>query len=298
VRVAAIVPVFERPTVVVEALDSVLAQRTPPARLVVVDDGSKDATAAALEDWLGRRRPPFPAEIIRQARSGVSAARNRGFAAAGDVEIVAFLDSDDLWPPDYLHAMTRALAEAPEVIAASCDKRSLDVPSGRARTVDRRWAEGSVTTEIVRRGPPGISNTVIRASALREAGGFDEALETAEDLDLMLRLSLLGAWRWVREVQVAYRHRLGDVRGEARALGHQHADRRRTRALVLEGFLERAGARLPAARASLREAVGRHWAKAGRQLAREGRADEAKECFRRAIVYRPLDVRSRWALLR
>lgn len=297
-RVAAIVPVFERPTVVVEALESVLAQRSPPAWLVVVDDGSTDATAAAVEDWVARRRPSFPSEIVRLEHAGVSAARNRGVRAAGQVDVVAFLDSDDLWPPAYLESMTRALAEAPRAIAASCDKRSLDVPSGRIRTVDRRWAEGNATAEIVRRGPPGISNTVIRASALLAAGGFDEALETAEDLDLMLRLSLLGAWRWVPEVQIAYRHRLGDVRGEARSLGHHHADRRRTRALVLERFLEREGERLLAFRSTLREEVGRHWAKAGRQLAREGRKDEANECFRRAVAYRPLDVRSRWALLR
>ncbi len=297
-RVVVIVPVFERPTAIVEALDSVVAQTRRPDALVIVDDGSRDATAARVEEWLAGASPSFSAELVRQSNRGVSAARNRGILAAPTMDWVAFLDSDDLWPETYLEAHLRTLSAHPEAVASTCDKDSTDVPTGRSRRVHRGWVAVDTTREIARRGPPGISNTVMRVSDLRAIGGFDEDLATAEDLDLMLRLSLLGPWSYVPKTSAHYRHRLGEVRGEAPSLGHAHADRRGVRARVLDAFAEFVGAQNPGLAAEIRDLAGRQWTRAGRQLAGRGRRAEAAHCFDRALLARPADLRARWCRLR
>jgi GT2 family glycosyltransferase len=188
--------------------------------------------------------------------------------------------------------MIAALEQRSDAVAATCDKQSIDAPSGRARQVGRAWVSHGATRGMIEHGPAGISNSVFRAAAVRAAGGFDPALHTAEDLDLMLRVSLLGEWLYVPGALMVYRHRLAEARGEAPALAHWHADRRRTRAEVVERFLARGEIRGVVPERVRRRAVGRLWAKAGRQLRVAGHASEARQCFRRALRARPFDVRS------
>ncbi len=295
-RAAAIVPVFERPSVVLDALESVARQTRPPARLIVVDDGSSDATADRVEEWIAGATLAFPAELVRQAHEGVSVARNRGAELAAGVDLFAFLDSDDLWAENYLEEMVAALEPRPDAIAASCNKRGVDAASGRERITRRGWVQSAATLGMVQHGPAGISNSVLRASAFFAEGGFVPALQTAEDLDLMLRLSLRGAWLHVASTTVTYRHRYAEMRGEAPALAHWHADRRRTRAEVLEQFLARDDVREAVPTDVGRRMLGQLWSKAGRQLRAVGRRAEADDCFRHALRARPLDVRSRLRL--
>src|SRR5262245_46867592 len=117
-RVAAIIPVFNRPRAVLEAMDSVLAQTHQPAKLIVVDDGSTDETPAVVEEWLRAKHPPFEARLVRQPNAGAAAARNRGVAEAQGCEVYAFLDSDDLWPADYVRRLSDAFAAHPEAVAS------------------------------------------------------------------------------------------------------------------------------------------------------------------------------------
>src|SRR5436309_10403806 len=98
VTVSVVRPTHDRGRVVVEAIESALAQTHPPLEVIVVDDGSTDDTA----ERVGRLRDAR-VRYLRRPHAGVSAARNAGIAAAtGD--LVAFLDSDDPWKPDKLEA--------------------------------------------------------------------------------------------------------------------------------------------------------------------------------------------------
>lgn len=93
--VSCIVPVFNGERFVVEALESILEQTYKPVEVIVVDDGSTDATPLILAEYEGRVR------YVRQSRLGPGAARNRGIKSAqGD--FLAFLDADDLWHPEKL----------------------------------------------------------------------------------------------------------------------------------------------------------------------------------------------------
>jgi glycosyltransferase involved in cell wall biosynthesis len=94
VNTSAIIPTYNRRSYLRRAIDSILAQTVPVDEIIVVDDGSTDGTADAVEGWFGDR-----VRVIRQQNTGVAGARRRGIREARG-EWIAFLDSDDEWTPD------------------------------------------------------------------------------------------------------------------------------------------------------------------------------------------------------
>lgn len=131
--VAVIVPVYNRGATVLEALDSVTAQTCAPQRLVVVDDGSTDDTAATVSQWIESRHLSFAVALIRKPNGGVSSARNRGLHRIGNCQYIAFLDSDDIWPVDFLERASSVLAADPRAVAATADRQYIDRLSGTTR---------------------------------------------------------------------------------------------------------------------------------------------------------------------
>jgi hypothetical protein len=109
-----IIPAYNRATLLPFTLDAVLAQTLPPAEVIVVDDGSTDATAEIAA------RYPSPVRCMRIKNSGDLVARNVGLRAA-TAGRVAFCDSDDLWRPGFLAAMDALWRAAPSLHAAYCD---------------------------------------------------------------------------------------------------------------------------------------------------------------------------------
>src|SRR4051794_8654152 len=95
--VAVIIPTFNYARFVGRAVQSVLDQTFPPAEVIVVDDGSTDATAGVLESFGSR------ITVLRQQNRGVAAARNLGVRHS-TAPLLAFLDADDLWLPRKLEA--------------------------------------------------------------------------------------------------------------------------------------------------------------------------------------------------
>ena len=88
--ISVIIPTYNYARFLAEAIDSALGQSYAPLEIIVVDDGSTDATSEVLAAYGDRIR------VLRQKNQGVAMARNAGIAAArGDY--LAFLDSDDAW---------------------------------------------------------------------------------------------------------------------------------------------------------------------------------------------------------
>ena len=104
-RVSVIIPTYNRADYLREALASVLDQSLQPWEIIVVDDGSTDDTPE-----LARSFPPNVVYIRQPQNMGVSAARNAGLSAARG-EVIAWLDSDDLWEPGFLATVIPLLAE-------------------------------------------------------------------------------------------------------------------------------------------------------------------------------------------
>ena len=180
--VSVIIPTYNRDWIVKEAIDSVLAQDFNDYELIVVDDGSDDRTPeilAAYEDQL---------TMIRQANSGVSAARNRGIAAAAG-RLIAFLDSDDLWLPQKLSAQVKFFADHPDAVICQTEERWVRNgvrvnPKKRHLKFSGMIFERSLALCLV-----SPSAVMMKRSLFKAVGVFDEDLPACEDYDLWLRIS-------------------------------------------------------------------------------------------------------------
>lgn len=183
-NVSVVIPVYRSERFIRRTLEAVFAQELPAAEVIVVDDGSPDGTAALLAS-----EPRV--SVLRQANRGMAAARNAGLAAARG-ELLAFLDHDDRWPADKLAWQVAFLRDHPDVAMVG----------GRSRWVDEAGAElgtypaavGEVSREMLRAANhfAGPGGTLMRAAAVRAAGGFDETLHGTDDWDLYLRLAAHG----------------------------------------------------------------------------------------------------------
>jgi glycosyltransferase involved in cell wall biosynthesis len=168
--VGVVIPVRDGERYLAETIRSVLAQTLSPADVVVVDDGSADATAAVLRGFAGRVR------AVHQGRAGAAAAVNRGVDEVKG-NLLAFLDADDLWDPHKLALQVAALARDPELDAVFCHISQFVSPELSAQEC------ASIACPV---GPhPGISRCtlLIRRSAYEHVGSFDGSWAVGEFVD-------------------------------------------------------------------------------------------------------------------
>lgn len=183
-RVSVIIPTYNRADYLPQALQSVFDQTLDPFEVIVVDDGSTDNTADVVRAFEPRVR-----YFRHQHNKGISAARNSGLEAARG-EVVAWLDADDLWEPDFLATVIPLLV---------ADEGLDGVYTGLVR-ID---AAGNILPQFSQRVvPPAdlfsslIENCFIQTSTLvtrkrcfEQAGDFDPQFGICEDYDMFLRLS-------------------------------------------------------------------------------------------------------------
>ena len=183
--VSVIIPTYNRAAWVKEAAASVLDQTFRDYELMVVDDGSTDATLETLVSLDGHLKV-----LRRERRRGVSAARNLGAAVArGDW--LAFLDSDDLWLPDKLARQVDYLKAYPELVI--CQTEEIWMRNGVRVNPPQthRKMGGDIFLQSLKRCSVSPSAVMLRRRLFEDLGGFDETLPAAEDYDLWLQV----AWR-------------------------------------------------------------------------------------------------------
>lgn len=188
--VAVVIPVFNRRLKLIKTLETVVAQSKLPALLIVVDDGSTDGTAEAARSWLASNAP-FEWHVVNQENAGVSAARNAGFSLIGELPFVCFLDSDDLWPPDFIAQGLQVLEGKDDIVAAVADRMSQRQGKRKPPESLGPLARDPLLWLVCRDGAI-LSCTIMRSSAARAAGLFDPGMLVSEDTDFLLRLFLLG----------------------------------------------------------------------------------------------------------
>lgn len=180
--VSVIIPTYNRGWVVQEAIDSVLNQDFGDYELIVVDDGSDDNTPEILGAY-GKA-----ITVLQQPNTGVSAARNSGIAEAAG-QLIAFLDSDDLWLPGKLTAQVKFFEENADALINQTQevwvRNGVRVnPKKRHHKFSGMIFERSLALCLV-----SPSAVMIKKSLFDDVGLFDEQLPACEDYDLWLRIS-------------------------------------------------------------------------------------------------------------
>ena len=223
--VTVVVATYNRARFLPEALQSLLAQSLPPARIVVIDDGSTDGTVDALAPFVDR------VEYLRQENGGKARALNRVLPTV-DTEFVWFFDDDDAAHPHAIESLVTPLVEYPSAAFSfgtfSEVRTDGNLLSSTRHAVPYPHADLSEHFQrlaLFRACNIMMSGALLRTAAVCEVGGFDEDMLRGQDYDMMIRLASRYGHRFCgREVFVV---RIHDApRGPSREL-HANAERER-----------------------------------------------------------------------
>jgi glycosyltransferase involved in cell wall biosynthesis len=221
-NVSVIIPAYNAEAFIADTIRSVLAQTYQDFEIIVVDDGSKDGTVAALEPFNGSVR------VHAQANGGVAKARNTGASLASGA-FIAFLDADDLWLP---HKLERQLQHATAPMTFT-DRFNIgdrgDLPELQSLVTPMHG--GDVFVRLLREGNF-ITNTsvMMRRALFEKMGGFYTGLNGTEDWDLWIRIAERHEVGFVPEPLVKYRFHGGGISRNFMKMG-------RERVLVIERAL-------------------------------------------------------------
>lgn len=199
-RVAVLLPVRDGASTLPAALASLSAQTLPAFDVVIVDDGSRDETAAVAEAWIADfaaadgRRPPNArrAQLLRTPPKGIVAALERGLAEIR-APFTARMDGDDVAHPDRLAAQLAHLDARPELAGCGTGVRMTPESGVSERAAEyAAWLNGLTSWSKLRRDlfvecPLAHPTFMFRTEALRSVGGYRD-LGWPEDYDLLLRL--------------------------------------------------------------------------------------------------------------
>jgi glycosyltransferase involved in cell wall biosynthesis len=223
--VSVVVPAFNAVPHIRRTLNSVLAQTYQEIEIIVVDDGSSDATSAIVEEFVPR---DARFHLIRQRNAGVGAARNTAIRKARG-KYIASLDADDVWFPEKLEKQVACAEQSGcETGLVYCWSTSIDNQGGLAsncsHTVEGRLRRALILRNVVGNG----SAPLIRALALERVGLYLTRAEQGgaqgcEDWDLYLRIAESFGIRVVPEYLLAYRQAGSSMSAKAETMAASFA---------------------------------------------------------------------------
>ncbi len=223
--VSVVIPTYNRAEMLVQAVDSVLAQDYPNFELIIIDDGSSDHTAQLLKNYSQRLCYHY------QSRQGVSAARNRGTRLAKG-KYICFLDSDDLWQPKKLSRQAAFMEAHPQFPLCSTDEIWLRKGVRVNPCKQHRKYSGWIFERCLPLCIISPSSAMLRREFLIQIGGFDRALPVCEDYDLWLRISKDYPIQFIPELLMTKRG------GHAGQLSQEYWGNDRFRVRALEKLLQ------------------------------------------------------------
>ena len=213
--ISVVIPLYNKERQIAETLRSVLQQNFQDFEIVVVNDGSTDGSVAAAESVLDER-----IRIIHQDNAGVSAARNRGIEEAR-YGLIAFLDADDRWKPDYLQTQYELTQKYSECSVFACNYEFVHADGSVHPTIIRKLPfeeENGILSnyfEVASCSHPPICSIsiMVRRDAIQSIGGFPIGIKSGEDLLTWARLACRGQIAYSRR-SLAEFHVEGYQRGE------------------------------------------------------------------------------------
>lgn len=198
-----IVPAFNVETTIAETLNALLVQTYRNFEIIIVDDGSVDATTQIAQDF--GRDPRV--RVLRQANRGLAGARNTGIAASrGD--IIGFCDADDIWVPEKLAIHVAHLDANPDVGISYSGSALIDDSGDLMGPAQRPQLHAIDVSLIFKRNPIGNGSAVVLRRAVFDAIAyrprseqardwfFDETFRQSEDIECWLRIALTTDWQF------------------------------------------------------------------------------------------------------
>ena len=292
--VTVVIPAFNCEGFVGEAIASVLAQDYPHLEVLVIDDGSTDATAQVAAGFGSRVR------VLSQPNRGCAAARNRGLAHSGG-DFVAFLDADDVWAPHKLGYQMRGLQESGLTMAYSRFLEWRPGPDGRyepsyemfARRDRKQLSASAVVTGdtypyLLLDSIVWTSTVLVAKAELTRSGFFDETLALGEDYDLWLRLSRNIPMLGQEEPTALYRQHPGSITQRVNDVHYEY--------LVLNRALEKWGVRTIPGELNmdrlLRQRLARCMFSHGYNHSKAGNARVAAACYWKSLRHSGFRLRT------
>jgi len=204
--VTVVIPTHRRDAFLDEAIASVVKQSRLPVALVVSDDTGSPSTRAVVERWV--ELAPFPVRYLDSSgpSAGTAGASRNAGAALATSAVLAFLDDDDTWHPEFLAATTAALDGVDFAVAwTAADADGFHIA---------RITPGLTAGDVVARNPGFVgSNFIMRTAAFRALDGFDPLLTVSNDKDLLVRALQTGLRYAVVERELVRNriHRFGQL---------------------------------------------------------------------------------------
>lgn len=288
--VTALVPVYNGERFLAEAIDSALAQTLRSVEIVVVDDGSTDASAAIADRYAALH--PDRVRVVHQPNQGLPLARNAAIAAARG-RYLALLDADDVWMPGHLAACVDVLERDPMIGLVHADAEDIDADGNPLPADDApaRWGSDSrdaYAAILLRRQHVVCPTAVFRRSVIENIGGFDPGFNRlgCEDRDLWLRIAEVAGVVYVAQLHARYRIHDANMSANSGRMW-------RARKLLVDKYAQR-----PRGRPLRRRARAAIDADLGHELARAPEPMPALAAFGRALLRDPLRVDAWKGLLR
>ena len=167
--VQAVITSFNQGDMIEEAVRSLWLQTTPPAKIIIVDDGSTDPVSLeVLEKLAAITESPVPVTVIYQSNGGVSAARNTGIRET-QTPFVLVLDGDDRLEPTYIEQVSKLIRKNTSMVAASSWIHTFGVLEALVRPTG-----GGLTAFLPRNACP--ATHILRREAWEMCGGYDETM--------------------------------------------------------------------------------------------------------------------------
>jgi glycosyltransferase involved in cell wall biosynthesis len=190
--ISVVIPLYNKGSTVLRAIESVLSQTLKPTEIIVVDDGSTDGSG----ELVTRMNDPSII-LIRQENAGVSAARNLGIKASKS-DWIGFLDADDIWMPEFLETMESLNRKYPQCNVLASAYLFEDFRQTRRGIILKKVLfpgnDGILENyfEVAASSHPPVcsSAVVVKKEALLVLGGFPEGIASGEDLLTWTMLSL------------------------------------------------------------------------------------------------------------
>lgn len=197
--VSVVIPVYNQAEFILAAIDSVLEQDYPELELIVVDDGSTDATPRLLADHPGSFR------VLTQPNRGAAAALNRGIRESHG-PLVCWLSADDLFLAGKLQRQVMALEQDPEVGLVYTGYERIRADGSSIAVLDApKPVHPDPFTMVFWQNSINGSSVMVRREVFETCGPFDEGLRADVDADMWLRVTQRYKIRCIDGVYLKYR---------------------------------------------------------------------------------------------